>query len=79
MDSYRTEPLTQQSAAAIARRWIDYRIEKPTKAYAWSQMRWFMDQLASRCIAESLRCGEDEDDLYQRLDNAYDIISDLLT
>jgi hypothetical protein len=37
-------------------------------------MRWLMDQLAERCIAESLRLREDEDRLCERLDNAHEII-----
>lgn len=74
MYSSHPEPLTQTSASSIAREWINNRIEKPTKAYAWSQMRWLMDQLAERCIAESLRLKEDEDGLCERLDNANEII-----
>jgi hypothetical protein len=74
MYSSHPEPLTQTSASLIAREWINNRIEKPTKAYAWSQMRWLMNQLAERCIAESLRLGEDEDRLCERLDNAHEII-----
>ena len=37
-------------------------------------MRWLMDELASRCIAESLRLQEDEHDLFQRLCNAESVI-----
>jgi hypothetical protein len=74
MYSYQPEPLTQPSAKSIAREWINNRIAKPTKSYSWSQMCWLMDQLAVRCIEESLRLGEDEDRLCERLDNAHEII-----
>ena len=74
MYSSHPEPLTQTSASSIAREWINNRIEKPTKSYAWSQMRWLMDQLAERCIAESLRLREDEDRLCERIDNSHEII-----
>lgn len=72
--SEHTEPLTESSAKAIAREWIDNRIEEPRKQNSWSQMRWLMNQLAERCIAESLRLDEDEDGLCQRLDDAHDIL-----
>jgi hypothetical protein len=75
MYSAQPEPLAQAPAKSIAREWIDARITKPTKAYARSQMPWLMDQLAERCIEESLRLGEHEDLLCERLDNAHEIIS----
>lgn len=74
MDLYKPKPLTSQLAAAVAREWIDNAIEKPSKPYAWSQMRVLMDQLGDRCIAESLRLGEDEERLCARLTSAHDII-----
>jgi hypothetical protein len=75
MESASLTTLTQQSAAALSRLWIEDRIEKPTAPHAWSQMRWLMDQLAHRCVAESLRLAEDEDCLFHRLSAAHDVIS----
>jgi len=69
-----SEALTQASASSIARKWVAKTVKKPIKPYAWSQMRWIMDELADRCIAESLRLGEDETRLCDRLDSAHDII-----
>ncbi len=73
--SEHAEPLTEPSAKAIAREWIDNRIEKPTKPYARSQMRWLMDQLAEPCITESLRLEEDVTGLWERLDYAHNILT----
>jgi hypothetical protein len=72
--TYRDEQVTKKMASVFARNWIDGRIDKPIKPYMWSQMRSLMDQLADCCIEESLRRNECEDDLYHRLDQAYDII-----
>lgn len=74
MYSSHPEPLTQLQAKSIAHEWVNNQIAKPAKAYTWSQMRWLMDELAERCIAESLRLGEDEDRLCERLDKAHEII-----
>ena len=68
------EPLSQASASRIARKWVAKKVKRPIEPYAWSQMRWIMDELADHCIAESLRLGEDESRLCERLDNAHYII-----
>jgi hypothetical protein len=66
--------LTQKTAVAIAREWIDGRIVRP-KDHLRSQMRGLMEQLATRCIAESLQQQEKEDQLCERLDAAWDILN----
>jgi hypothetical protein len=67
------EPVTEQSAAKIAREWINDRSDIPRDHHA--QARWLMDQLAQLCIAESLRQNEDEDQLCNRVSDAADILS----
>ncbi len=69
-----TEPLSPQSAAGLARSWIDNRLGKSPRAYMRSQMRRLMDQLAERCITETVRLNENEEGLYEQLDIAYNVI-----
>lgn len=74
MYAYRSEPLTQEAATKACTEWIDNRIEKPTGKYPWSQMRWLLRQLGALCGKEAVAKNEDEDALYQRLSDAYDIV-----
>lgn len=74
MNSSYVEPLTQDSADKIAQEWVDGRIKQPAGAYAWSQKRWLMDQLAQLAVAQSVRDREGEDGLCRRLSDAYGIV-----
>lgn len=67
--------LTEKSALAVAREWVDDRIPR-SKVHIprGSQTRHLMEQLAARCAVESIRRKEDRSQLCDRLSDAWDIL-----
>ena len=61
-----SDALTKDEAVKYAKEWIEDQVE--------SHFRWLMDQLAARCLTESLKNGENEYQLCRRLNNAYEIL-----
>jgi hypothetical protein len=74
-----TKTFTKQQAVAFAQTFIDRKIDEPKSPYAQSQLRWLMQQLAVRCVAETLRQGDGEKELEERLWDAYRILHSLQT
>lgn len=72
-----TEMLDKAQAVAFAHEWMDRYLPEPRDDYAASQVRWLMGELAVRCVAETLRQGEDEKALEDRLLQAYRILNSL--
>ncbi|ANY77111.1 hypothetical protein BB934_01825 [Microvirga ossetica] len=69
-----TETLTKEDALAFTKVWIDNRLEPTKDRWAFSEANWLMQQLAARCIAETLREGGDEVMLQDRLAFVYDLL-----
>jgi hypothetical protein len=69
-----TEVLTKEDAHAFAREWVDSRLEPTRDYWAFSQANWLLEQLAAKCIAETLREGGDELALQDRLAFVYDLL-----
>src|SRR5262245_1682756 len=69
-----SDPITKDEAIKIAGEWTESRAEVPAGYRGPNQFRWLMNQLATRCLAESLRNGENEEQLCGRLHRAHDIL-----
>jgi hypothetical protein len=67
-----SDTLTKDNAIKVAKAWVES--QAPAGYQGWNQFRWLMDQLAERCLAESLKTGEDADQLDERLSKAHDIL-----
>lgn len=74
MEQGNVDPLTEREAQLVALEWIDNRIQQPPSGRPHSQTRSLMGGLAQKCIAESLRNGEDESSLCERLGIAWEIL-----
>ncbi|WP_262265518.1 hypothetical protein [Microvirga yunnanensis] len=69
-----TEALTKDDALAFAKLWVDNSLEPTKDRWAFSQANWLLEQLAAKCIAETLREGGDQPALQERLAYAYDLL-----
>jgi hypothetical protein len=69
-----SDALKKDEAIRVAKAWVASHVDAPAGYRGWNQFRWLMDQLAAGCIAESLKNGEDEDQLCDRLHSGHDIL-----
>jgi hypothetical protein len=69
-----TEALTREDAIAFAKLWVDNSLEPTRDRWTFSQANWLLQQLAARCVAETVREGGDQPALQERLAYAYDLL-----
>jgi hypothetical protein len=67
-----TDALTREDALAFAKVWVDSSLELTRDRWTFSQANWLLEQLAPKCVAETLREGGDQPALQERLAYAYD-------
>ncbi|WP_262030164.1 hypothetical protein [Microvirga sp. Mcv34] len=71
-----TIALTREEALAASKAWVKDRIEKPKTVYS-SRKNGLLTQLAARCAAESLKQGDGEYALEDRLQRAWDLVDSI--
>jgi hypothetical protein len=76
-DTVCSDTLTKERALKIANSWCDSNVTQPKSSRGWDQFRWLMEEMAALCVAESVKLSEDEDQLYERLSKAHDILRDV--